>query len=377
MASKFAPSASFLASLKASADADRKIKLVDRILKEIELVEYFHTKCPEKLTDKDWNRLLRTTKVSERVSMLEYFALTQKREAADQLQKEERRKAYDEYMANERAKYEAGGMGYGPDLYAPLLNPFRNEKNQNLISGAKQWSTRRIAEKPKIAIDCQYFQNIPVRDMSKMGAQVQMVINENEVVRRTPFHMEYLNLDTTKPQIAEVSRLFLMHLNQKYGHQRIMPDVYSNMPYKHGDKKVLYVTRYAKQFFDGPLPEDKTIIVPATMDNNRESINYCRRMKFTPIYLPIRKYVKWQVGAFYMPLPNMLRVFNEVSLNGGDWATAVEKNVAYRHKQTIEERREKLGARYDKKYQELQERKEVIRMIQEALDKDSQRAMSG
>lgn len=39
--------------------------------------------------------------MSERVSMLEYFALTQKREAADQLQKEERRKAYDEYLANE------------------------------------------------------------------------------------------------------------------------------------------------------------------------------------------------------------------------------------------------------------------------------------
>ena len=134
--------------------------------------------------------------------------------------------------------------------------------------------------------------------------------------------------------------------------------------------------RYAKQFFDAPLPEDKTIIIPATMDNNRESINYCRRMKFTPIYLPIRKYVKWQVGAFYLPLPNMLRVFNEVSLNGGDWAAAIEKNVAYRHKQTIEERREKLGARYDKKYQELQERKEVIRMIQEALDKDNQKAMT-
>ena len=37
MASKFAPSASFLASLKANANADKKLKLVDRILKEIEV----------------------------------------------------------------------------------------------------------------------------------------------------------------------------------------------------------------------------------------------------------------------------------------------------------------------------------------------------
>lgn len=122
-------------------------------------------------------------------------------------------------------------------------------------------------------------------------------------------------------------------------------------------------------FDDGPLPSDKTIILPVTMDSNRESVNYCRKMKFTPIYLPVRKYIQWKTGSFFLPLPNILKIFNLVTL-GEDWKTAIEKNVAQRHVTTIEERREKLGPHYDKKFQEKKEKIEIIKMIEDAFDKE-------
>uniref|UniRef100_A0AC34QIP1 SAM-dependent MTase TRM10-type domain-containing protein n=1 Tax=Panagrolaimus sp. JU765 TaxID=591449 RepID=A0AC34QIP1_9BILA len=370
--SKFAPSAQFLSALKNYADGSNKLKLVDRILKELEFVEYFYTKCPSSLSDRDWSRLLKTRNVADRVSMLEYIALTQKRQAEEKSKKEQKQKETEAYLDEQRKIYESGGMGYGPYMYSMTLNPFRNEKHINHLEGARQLQTRMLAEKPKIAFDCQWFTSMPVAHASKMSAQVSYCLTDNDVISRTPFHLELLNLDLKKSEVKEAAKNHLDYLDQQYGHQRILPDVYKDMPYKPGDRQVLYVTKFAHKYFDdGPLPSDKTIILPVTMDNNRESINYCKRMKFTPIYLPVRKYIKWKTGAFFLPLPNILKMLNMVTL-GYDWKTAIEKNVAQRHVTTIEERRERLGPRYDKRFQEKKEKDELIQMIEEALDKERQ-----
>lgn len=43
----------------------------------------------------------------------------------------------------QRAKYDAGGMGYAADLYALFLNPFRNEKSK-LISVILMWTKQHL-----------------------------------------------------------------------------------------------------------------------------------------------------------------------------------------------------------------------------------------
>uniref|UniRef100_A0A914PDG2 SAM-dependent MTase TRM10-type domain-containing protein n=1 Tax=Panagrolaimus davidi TaxID=227884 RepID=A0A914PDG2_9BILA len=107
------------------------------------------------------------------------------------------------------------------------------------------------------------------------------------------------------------------------------------------------------------------------MDRAQEqsSINVVKRYKFTPIYLPIRKYIKWEAGAFNMPLPNILRALKVVAETGGDWEKAVNENVAYRHKVSIEEQRERLQHRYDEKFQAKQEKQELIKMIEDTMNK--------
>ncbi|KAK6053561.1 hypothetical protein COOONC_08933 [Cooperia oncophora] len=49
------------------------------------------------------------------------------------------------------------------------------------------------------------------------------------------------------------------------------------------------------------------------------------------VRLPIKKYVKWQKGPMYLPFPNILRIFREVHLSGGDWENALLNNISKRH----------------------------------------------
>lgn len=103
------------------------------------------------------------------------------------------------------------------------------------------------------------------------------------------------------------------------------------------------------------------------MDREKESLETAKQYRFTHVSLPIRKYVKWECGAFYLPLPNIYNILQMVAQSGGDWGTAIDKNVAFRHKQTIEERREKLHGIYDKQLQERLDNQELIRMIENTV----------
>lgn len=125
--------------------------------------------------------------------------------------------------------------------------------------------------------------------------------------------------------------------------------------------------RDAKQYFDGPLDPNSTIILPATTDRKHEALAVAKKFRFNYIYLPIRKYIKWEVGFFYLPLPNILRTFKMVSESGGDWESAVNANVAHRHKISIEQRRESMKGEYDRRQQLLKERAELIQMIENTI----------
>uniref|UniRef100_A0A7E4WDU0 SAM-dependent MTase TRM10-type domain-containing protein n=1 Tax=Panagrellus redivivus TaxID=6233 RepID=A0A7E4WDU0_PANRE len=364
---KFIPPPTLLARLSKSKEAPRQMAQLERIQKELEFVDYFHDKCPKELTEKHWYNLLQTKTVGERVSMLEFIALTERRQAADDQKRAETKAAFQAELEARKQSYAAGNIEYGPGMYSLMLNPFRSEKNINHVQGARQARTRILADAPRIAFDCQFFENMSIQDASKMGAQVQLCLNENDVTADNPLHLEFINLDRRRPHTQKVLNYHIGYLNQKYAEQRIMPDEYPNMPFKYGDKEIFYVSKHARRVFEGPLP-DKRIILPVTFDRNHESIHTARRYKFTPIYLPVRKYVKWEAGSFYMPLPNILRALREVAATG-DWATAIEKNIAHRHKQSIEERREKLGALYDYKQAQLRARQDIVKLIEENVNK--------
>ncbi|PIO52898.1 hypothetical protein TELCIR_25788, partial [Teladorsagia circumcincta] len=80
-------------------------------------------------------------------------------------------------LEEERAKFERGEMGYGPDLYQLIHNPMRNRKKINITQGARVVSALRVDEAPKIAFDLQYMFKEKPRVQSELGNQLQYTIS--------------------------------------------------------------------------------------------------------------------------------------------------------------------------------------------------------
>ncbi|KAK6049653.1 hypothetical protein COOONC_12842, partial [Cooperia oncophora] len=288
-------------------------KKLKEVIKELEIFAYMGNFVPKHLTDDDWYRILNTTdSVADRVSFLEYVAVKQRREERDKLRKSSKAEEYAAKLDEERAKFERGEMGYGPDLYQLIHNPMRNRKSEdqleevhrffnsnyvllaeiNMAQGARIVSTLRCDEAPKIVFDLQYMFNEKPRVQSELGNQLQYVISEN-LDSRTPLHMTFANF----------------------------PDTYEAQE---------WLNRHARDMIDGPL-DVGAIALCVSKDTAREALGAARRGRMRAVRLPIKKYVKWQKGPMYLPFPNILRIFREVHLSGGDWENALLNNISKRH----------------------------------------------
>uniref|UniRef100_A0A0K0CSQ0 SAM-dependent MTase TRM10-type domain-containing protein n=1 Tax=Angiostrongylus cantonensis TaxID=6313 RepID=A0A0K0CSQ0_ANGCA len=219
-------------------------------------------------------------------------------------------------------------MGYGPDLYQLVHNPMRSRKKIHLIEGARMVASLRCGETPKVAFDLQYMFKEKPRVLSELGNQMQYVISEN-LDSRTPFPISFVNFSNN-----EVSQKWLHQCVGFYGgqytHQTVLPDF--------TEKEIVYISRQAvlilissllnaRDVIDGPF-NIGAIALCVSMDTARESLGAARRSRIRTVRLPIKRYVKWQQGPMYLPFPNIMRIFREVHLSGGDWETALLNNIS-------------------------------------------------
>ncbi|VDO74194.1 unnamed protein product [Heligmosomoides polygyrus] len=300
------------------------------------------TFVPKSLSDDDWFRILNTTEtVAERVSFLEFVAVKQRREEKDRMKKNE--------------KFERGEMGYGPDLYQLINNPMRNRKKINITQGSRVLSTLRVDEAPKIAFDLQYMFKEKPRIQSELGNQMQYVISVSLLCIASIFFLE------------KIGWKCVGFYGGQYTHQTVLPD-FTNKSVKETfpDKDVVYISRHARDVLDGPL-DVGAIALCASMDTAREALGAARRGRMRAVRLPIQRYVKWQKGPMYLPFPNIMRIFREVHVNGGDWESALLKNISKRHLLTPEEQETQAQLeRTNRRKTRLREKTELIRTIQEA-----------
>lgn len=341
-------------------------KKLKEVMKELEIFAYMGTFVPKSLSDDDWFRILNTTEtVAERVSFLEFVAVKQRREEKDRMKKNARKEEFASKLDEEKEKFERGEMGYGPDLYQLINNPMRNRKKINITQGSRVLSTLRVDEAPKIAFDLQYMFKEKPRIQSELGNQMQYVISEN-LDSRTPFHISFVNFPNT-PEAEQWLHKCVGFYGGQYTHQTVLPD-FTNKSVKETfpDKDVVYISRHARDVLDGPL-DVGAIALCASMDTAREALGAARRGRMRAVRLPIQRYVKWQKGPMYLPFPNIMRIFREVHVNGGDWESALLKNISKRHLLTPEEQETQAQLeRTNRRKTRLREKTELIRTIQEA-----------
>ncbi|CAP28683.1 Protein CBG09110 [Caenorhabditis briggsae] len=319
------PSRAFEKSLK----GDLK-KQYEKALKEFEIFVYMGKMVPNKMSDEAWKQTLECKSLSDRISYWEYIALTARRAQRKDKSQKFNKDLYKESLAEQQKIMDAGGMGYGPEMYQLISNPLRNQKRVNNIEGSKVFASMKNGS-PRIALDLQFIQEAGRRDSGELGNQMQYCISEN-FSSKNPLVLDFVNAPS-KEFLEEWLKKSVGYYTGTYVNQTILPDFSTKGIkefYDDSSLDTIYLSSNARDVLDGPLTAD-VIGVCVTMGRKREALSAARRSKIRAFRLPIHRYVKWKSGPQFLPFPNLLNVLREVYTSGGDWSRALHNNISRRH----------------------------------------------
>ncbi|KAF1762478.1 hypothetical protein GCK72_010740 [Caenorhabditis remanei] len=321
-------------SLKPSRSFEKSLtkELKDRYektLKEFEIFVYMGKYVPNKMSDDAWKQSLGCKSLNDRLSYWEYLALTARREQRKTKVNSSKQARYKEILEEQQKRYDAGGMGYGPEMYQLIGNPLRNQKRVNNIEGSRVFSSMN-AGAPRIALDLQYMSEVNRRESSELGNQMQYCISEN-FASNFPLVLDFVN-SPSQEFLEQWLQKSVGYYTGNYVNQTILPefstkgikDFYGN------SANTIYISPNARDVLDGPLTAD-VIGICVTMGRKREALSAARRSKIRAYRLPIHRYVKWKSGPQFLPFPNLLNVLREVYTSGGDWSRALHNNISKRH----------------------------------------------
>ncbi|CAJ0942842.1 unnamed protein product, partial [Mesorhabditis belari] len=375
------PMPDFLASLSPAQQ-----QTTERIYEEVKLYAYLGQYVPQQLSSAEWKTLLELEDLSKRIEFLWFLAIKQRREQRDFEKRDpdeiaskikKRRQELDEVAH----KAISGEMVYGPMGFQEIGNPFRRKQRVRHICGARLAAALRI-QRPIVGFDMQFLDKWDKMETSSIGKMLNFALTDN-VMSPTTFDLRFFNL----PKGEKTNKFFQIHLNSYFADkqdQTILPELSQNGAHEalKDAKTIVYLSRYARRYIDGPLSADAYVIC-ASFDNERESVGASRRLgkKVYAASLPIDKYLKWERGSKALPLNNVFRILQEVHASAGDWESALRNNIARHHFSSPEE----LAASYDYTQslvrQKHEERLRLIETIAEATGQEfvrkSRRIMCG
>uniref|UniRef100_A0A8R1EIH1 SAM-dependent MTase TRM10-type domain-containing protein n=1 Tax=Caenorhabditis japonica TaxID=281687 RepID=A0A8R1EIH1_CAEJA len=281
------------------------------------------------MTDNDWSRTLQHASLNERIGFWEYLAITDRRKGRKDRNKRTGAEKYKEFLEQQMSSFQAGGMGYGPEMHQLISNPLRNQKRVNNLEGARVFASMKLGV-PRIALDLQFINETRHREAAELGNQMQYVISENFAARK-PLVLDFVN-SPSQEFLDKWLEKSVGYYTGDYLNQTILPD-FSTKSIKevHGkEANTIYLSSHARDVLDGPLTAD-VIGVCVSMGRNREALSAARRAGIRAYRLPIHRYVKWKSGPQFLPFPNLMNVIREVYASGGDWSTALHNNISRRH----------------------------------------------
>uniref|UniRef100_A0A0R3RR73 SAM-dependent MTase TRM10-type domain-containing protein n=1 Tax=Elaeophora elaphi TaxID=1147741 RepID=A0A0R3RR73_9BILA len=317
---KLKPSPEFLSSLDSNSR-----QLIDKIMAEIEIMEWMMPHPPTLLRDKQWEKLMTIEKTEDRVSYLRAYA---KHVFRDEM-REAKRKAIVEsrnaLLDFQRAKFDAGAMGYGPTMYEMIIsNMGRNARRIKHIEGAAMWRTLRLNEKPRIVLDCQFIAKKFDDFSSRLATQLEYIIQEN-FRRREPFDLSIVNYDEDNPNCQVVTKV----LKTQYAHQTVLPlHTNGDVVDLYNKNDIIYIAKWSKQVIHTPL-NDKVYVICLGRDN-RLPLGAARKRGCRTARIPFNEHFKLY-NFHFLPFTSVVRVLHEVYQTGGDWHAAILNGISRRY----------------------------------------------
>ncbi|KAM3719138.1 Uncharacterized protein ACO02O_11050 [Dirofilaria immitis] len=317
---KLKPSSEFLSSLDANSR-----QFIDKIMAEVEIMEWMMPHPPSILLDKQWEKLMTIEKTEDRVAYLRAYAKNVFRDEVREAKRKAIAKSRNASFDFQRAKFDAGGIGYGPAMHELITcNLERNARRIKHIEGAAMWRTLRLSEKPRIILDCQFIAKKFDDFSSRLATQLEYIIQEN-FRRREPFDLSIVNYDENNPNCKAVTKI----LKTQYAHQTILPlftdedviDLYNK-------DDIIYVAKWSQQVIRTPL-NDKVYVICLGRDN-RLPLGAARKRGCRTARIPFNEHFKLY-NFHFLPFTSVVRVLHEAYQTGGDWHIAILNGIARRY----------------------------------------------
>ncbi|KAH7699780.1 Protein C56G2.3 [Aphelenchoides avenae] len=259
-------------------------------------------------------------RVRDRLKMFESVSKTEASQAKRRGLKQETQAMVQRMLAEQQAKYDSGGMGYGPGMHQLHVDPWRNRKARRVDAGGRMWRSLRLKELPTISLDMKFCPEDTIHVQHRLGMQVTEMVSHNLHELRYPFPMQFVNFDRNV-LCEEVCKVICPY--GPYAHQLITPDELVDNPLEANRIDAVYISRFSNNVLDGPLTNFSNVILPVTDDTHRQSLGTFQRMGFHHAKLPIQTYLRPEHRPLKVKLVDVLKIFAEVCQNGGDWNTAL------------------------------------------------------
>ncbi|KAK6104257.1 hypothetical protein QQG55_15580 [Brugia pahangi] len=279
---KLRPSPEFLSSLDSNSR-----QFLDEIVAEVEIMEWMMPHPPSILRDKQWQKLMTIKKTEDRVAYLRAYAKHIFRDEMREAKKKAILKSRGALLDFQRAKFDAGAMGYGPMMYELVTsNLERNARRIKHVEGAAMWRTLRLNEKPRIVLDCQFIAKKFDDFSSRLATQLEYIIQEN-LRRREPFDLSIVNYDENNPNCEAVTKF----LKTQYSHQTIMP-LYTNEDVigLYNKENIIYVAKWSQQVIQAPLNDEVYVICLGR--DNRLPLGAARKRGCRTARIPFNEHFK-------------------------------------------------------------------------------------
>uniref|UniRef100_A0A5S6Q2A9 RNA (guanine-9-)-methyltransferase domain-containing protein 1 n=1 Tax=Trichuris muris TaxID=70415 RepID=A0A5S6Q2A9_TRIMR len=297
--------------------------LLEKIISEFELYKYLDSLLPSHLTVKEAEKLLMLDGKAQRLKFLAYLGKRERLEASERKDRLERAKRGEERKAEILAERMAN-----PHLVYAL--------GSNTISRRIIDSTMNKIDEARLAFVQMYGQPLvldlsPMKELSPIETDLTWSqLRECYFVNRThlvPFNLHFTDCDTTLRTWSDAERYFCggLHKYMLEWHERSFCDLFPR-------ERLVYLSPDSRHMLTSVEP-DKIYVIGAMVDRpNRTNwtLGKAKQLNIPTAKLPLDKYVKWHSGTKSLTLNQVVAILLDVVQSGGDWNSAIVRNVPKR-----------------------------------------------
>ncbi|KAK6044556.1 tRNA (guanine-N(1)-)-methyltransferase [Cooperia oncophora] len=319
--------------------ADNQKQRLQSIVEEVRVISMLTKHFPTKITTQDWLVLLECHTRKQRLDHLKFLRSRELEREKDLLKKTLKS------PLPLKEKPENEGL---PPVYFPAP---KLAKDQRSIAWQRVARAHRCGE-PCLVIDCRFLPFLSPRGAELTAVQLKYLISENRD-SRTPWQLYFTNFDCSSERIRRMKDRHLSVIDSPATCSPIVsPQSFTDL---FARERIVYLSPDAEEEMKAsheipmsnvPLCRFQVYILGGIVDRvpekgipRRASLETATAEQVRCKKLPLDKYVTWKCGfRRFLTLTAVSSILRDVYNSGGDWETALRKNIPVRNVRSAEEK---------------------------------------